>query len=352
LEVSDKKGRNKMNTKENVKINLLPAPTWNHLKINDTEYEGASTKEEIFEGLEKVKIEPDDDSPIIYDRVFDGSLKGIDFNFIVNTDSTIILRFNVNDPSREGSGKEDKSNKEGLNVKDNATVKENKWDKDIVIRIDSKIKEGVRFHLVLINLTRNARFYATSNTLCNKESTFLMTSISLGSLRAYLEGKVKLQGESSDYDTYTAYILEKGQFLDMNYVADHIGKNTEAHLVSSGVLNEKTEKTSRQTVNFISGCAGSKGAESEEVLLLDDDVISKSAPLILCTEEDVEGEHGASIGQPDIDVIFYLKSRGIAIEKIYEMLSFAKVEAALMRIDHASTTKMVHDFLGIEEAGR
>jgi len=132
-------------------------------------------------------------------------------------------------------------------------------------------------------------------------------------------------------------------------VADHMGRNTEAEIISSGVLNKNTEKVSRQTVNFISGCAGSKGAESEEVLLLDDDVISKSAPLILCTEEDVEGEHGASIGQPDIDVIFYLKSRGIAIEKIYEMLSVAKVEAALSRIGHEETTAMVRKFLGITD---
>ena len=312
-----------MNSSENVKINILPVPTWNHLKVNEAVYEGAAAKEEIFEGLEKVEIEPENENPVVYDFKADGSVKGVDFNLKIKTDSTIILRFTAD---------------EGLY-----------GEKDIVVRISSDIKESKKLNLIIVNLTKNARFYATSEVLCNDESALTMTTVSLGSSKAYLEGKAKLQGEASSFDTYTAYILEKGQFLDMNYVADHTGKNTEANIVSAGVLNEKTEKVSRQTVNFISGCAGSKGAESEEVLLLDDDVINKSAPLILCTEEDVEGEHGASIGQPDEDVIFYLKSRGLAIEKIYEMLSIAKVEAALSRIDHPETKKLVREFLGIKE---
>ena len=135
----------------------------------------------------------------------------------------------------------------------------------------------------------------------------------------------------------------------MNYVADHKGQNTESEIVSAGVLKEGTKKNSRQTINFISGCSGSKGSESEEVLLLDDDVINKSAPLILCTEEDVEGEHGASIGEPDEDTVFYIKSRGLSLEKIHEMLSFAKIETALKRINHEETTKLVHEYLGIAE---
>ncbi|MCR4648225.1 MAG: SufD family Fe-S cluster assembly protein [Lachnospiraceae bacterium] len=312
-----------MNTSENAKINILPVPTWNHLRVNEAVYEGVRTVEEIFEGLEKVEISPTDETPVVYDFKADGSVKGVDFDLKINTDSTIILRFTADD------------NLYG--------------ERDVTVRIGSNIKEGRKLHLVIVNLTKNARFYAASDAVCEKESALTMTTVSLGSSKAYLEGKVKLQGESSNFDTYTAYILEKGQFLDMNYVADHTGKNTEANIVSAGVLNEKTQKVSRQTVNFIAGCAGSKGAENEEVLLLDDDVINKSAPLILCTEEDVEGEHGASIGQPDEDVIFYLKSRGLAIEKIYEMLSIAKVEAALSRIDHQETKKLVRDFLEIKE---
>lgn len=313
-----------MNEAEKIRINNLPVPTWNHLNINFAEYDSSASMGELFDKLKKVTIKPEDENPVVYDEYIEENKEGLDFDFTVNTDSTVILRF--------------------------LTKGDDSAEKDIIVKTDGRIREGVTFRLVIINLTKNARIYVTSDTLVNENSSLIMTTISLGSKKAYLEGKAKLKGDNSVFDSYTAYILNDGQFLDMNYVADHMGKNTEAEIVSSGVLNKNTEKVSRQTVNFISGCAGSKGAESEEVLLLDDDVKSLSAPLILCTEEDVEGEHGASIGQPDIDVIFYLKSRGIAIEKIYEMLSVAKVEAALSRIGHEETTDLVRDFLGVNKA--
>ena len=314
-----------MSENKTIRINNLPVPTWNHLNINGAEYETTASKGELFDKLKKIVIKPENQLPVVHDEVIEDTTEGLDFEFSINTDSTIILRL--------------------LNKSEKKSVDS---AKDIIVKINANIREGKTLNLSIINLTSEARIYATSEALCNENSTFRMTTVSLGSSKAYLEGKAELKGDNSIFDSYTAYILNSGQFLDMNYVADHKGKNTEAEIVSSGVLNKDTEKVSRQTVNFISGCAGSKGAESEEVLLLDDDVISKSAPLILCTEEDVEGEHGASIGQPDIDVIFYLKSRGIPIEKIYEMLSFAKIESALSRIDHEETSEMVRGFLGIK----
>ncbi len=47
-------------------------------------------------------------------------------------------------------------------------------------------------------------------------------------------------------------------------------------------------------------------------LLLGEDVVNRTIPLILCAEEDVEGNHGASIGQLDEDILFYMNSEGSA----------------------------------------
>ena len=43
---------------------------------------------------------------------------------------------------------------------------------------------------------------------------------------------------------------------------------------------------------------GAKGDELEDVLLLDDGVQNQTIPLILCAEEDVEGNHGAIHRKP------------------------------------------------------
>ena len=45
--------------------------------------------------------------------------------------------------------------------------------------------------------------------------------------------------------------------------------------------------------------------------MLGDGVINKTVPLILCAEENVVGNHGATIGELDDETLFYFESRGI-----------------------------------------
>ena len=49
-------------------------------------------------------------------------------------------------------------------------------------------------------------------------------------------------------------------------------------------------------------------------------VVNQTIPLILCEEEDVEGNHGATIGKLDEELLFYLESRGMSEEAVYEMV--------------------------------
>jgi Fe-S cluster assembly scaffold protein SufB len=71
------------------------------------------------------------------------------------------------------------------------------------------------------------------------------------------------------------------------------------------------KKVFRGTLDFKLGSTQSVGKEEESVLLLSETVKSDSIPALMCSEDDVIGEHGASIGQLDEEQLFYLMSRGI-----------------------------------------
>ncbi len=94
------------------------------------------------------------------------------------------------------------------------------------------------------------------------------------------------------------------------------------------------------------GLKGAVGNEKEDVLLLSNDVVNQTIPLILCAEEDVEGNHGATIGKLDDELLFYLESRSMNREQIYEMMAMAKVDAVCRKIPDASTQAKVQKFLG------
>ena len=133
----------------------------------------------------------------------------------------------------------------------------------------------------------------------------------LGSGDLYSGCRMDLIGEEAKFTYQAGYLGRKTQLLDVNLISNHIGKNTTCNIRADGTLKDQAQKTFRGTIDFKKGCKGSVGAEQENVLLLGEEIVNKTIPLILCAEEDVQGDHGATIGELDEDTLFYFAARGI-----------------------------------------
>ena len=114
-------------------------------------------------------------------------------------------------------------------------------------------------------------------------------------------------------------------------------------------MTANAKKLFRGTIDFKKGAKGAKGDELEDVLLLDDGVQNQTIPLILCAEEDVEGNHGASIGSLDDELIFYLESRGISEEAAYELMAKARLKAVCKKIPVEGLRAELNEMLDGEE---
>ncbi|HAJ74036.1 MAG TPA: Fe-S cluster assembly protein SufD, partial [Lachnospiraceae bacterium] len=82
------------------------------------------------------------------------------------------------------------------------------------------------------------------------------------------------------------------------------------------------------------------------VLMMDDGVSNQTIPLILCGEEDVSGNHGATIGRLDEKLMFYMQSRGMNTEEIYEMMARARIDAVIRKIPDEKTRLALTDGTG------
>ena len=102
----------------------------------------------------------------------------------------------------------------------------------------------------------------------------------------------------------------------------------------------------RDSIDLRNGCSGSEGNETEDVLLMDETVENRSLPIILCSEDDVVGNHGATIGSLDEDLLFYMESRGMQKDEIYEMMAKARIDAIVRKIPDAKTR---HDLLELDD---
>ncbi len=123
------------------------------------------------------------------------------------------------------------------------------------------------------------------------------------------------------------------------------GRKTESDMSFDGVLYDSARKIWRGTIDFRNGSAGSVGHENENVLMLSEDAENKSMPLILCEEEDVEGQHGSSIGRLADDILFYFGTRGIDERAAEEMMVDARIGTVTREIPDSAVQERIGSFL-------
>ena len=180
---------------------------------------------------------------------------------------------------------------------------------------------------------------------CGENATFELLKLELGAGKVYAGCLTELEGKKSAFDAKIGYYTSVNQKLDMNYTVRHRGKKTESLMEVSGVLQDGSSKLFRGTIDFVPGCAGAKGTEREDVLLLGDDIVNQTIPLILCAEEDVEGNHGASMGDLDDATLFYLCSRGLSREEAERMVARARIDALNELVADEAVQKQVQEFM-------
>ncbi len=139
-----------------------------------------------------------------------------------------------------------------------------------------------------------------------------------------------LDGDRARIDHACRYLGRDQERLDINHVVRQRGLRTRADVRESGVLDGHARKSLRATIDLVHGSSGSEGAELESVLVLSDDATNKTMPVILCDEDDVAGNHGATIGSVGPEQIQYLRDRGLSPDEAEQLYVRALIDEALI----------------------
>lgn len=201
-------------------------------------------------------------------------------------------------------------------------------------------------HLIKAQLLDSgALHFDDTQVFCEENASVKFTQIELGASHVNSGLHVNLNGYQSSFDSKVAYLCQNDQILDMNHIVYHYGKKSECNMQVDGTLKDNAQKAYRGTIDLKKGCCGAKGHEMEETLLLSPKAVNKSLPVILCDEEDVEGEHGATIGRLSSDILFYMQSRGISEKEAEVLMSRAKIQAAVDLIPDEQVKEQIGTFL-------
>lgn len=324
-----------------ITVNSLPVQTWNRLKINDAviddpgygPYQGDTTADrpEIEGGMGKE---------------FDAALSAVGFDRIVTDNGGINKHiYNFTDKKKNALrsyinvGREE----EAIVIQSYLSDIENG---KFAVQNKIELEDNAKLTLVQVQkLGNEVEFCNDIGAVLGKNAEFKLVQIVLSGKNTYIGVKADEKGDGASFDSTLAYRVGGNGKFDVNYEAVQSGKKTRSNIISNGVLYGKAEKVFRGTIDFKEGSSGSKGVEREDVLLMDETVVNRSLPIILCHEEDVEGEHGATIGKINDEQLFYMNSRGLPEREVYKLLADARISAAAKLIPDEETRKNVLDEL-------
>lgn len=179
---------------------------------------------------------------------------------------------------------------------------------------------------------------ASDTVTCVEDSGFVLDKDARVSVRHVVLGggftatglAADLRGDRSRIDVDTSYLASGTQQRDFNYIIRHRGRKTVSNMDANGVLTGTSKKCLRGTIDLIHGAKGAEGNERETVLLASKGVDNKTVPNILCDEDEVAGNHGATIGHVRPDQLFYAACRGLSQEQTEALFLSAKLEDAAL----------------------
>ncbi len=204
------------------------------------------------------------------------------------------------------------------------------------------VRENATVRLIQVQATQpGSVLYNSVKGECADGGRIELTQVLVGRGDVYCDSGVELNGRQSGLKAAIGYLGRESQKLDMNLVVNHWGKNTESEIDASGALRDEAKKIFRGTIDFKRGSSDSVGNEKETVLMLGENVVNKTVPLILCAEENVVGNHGATIGEMDDETLFYFESRGVDRETAENMLARAAIERLAREIGDERTKRVI-----------
>lgn len=179
------------------------------------------------------------------------------------------------------------------------------------------------------NLSADSEFFDNIHFQVEEGARVRFFDYQIGSAFKALGCQADLKGRHSQFEVYNGYLGFGSDLLDLSYMAQHFGAHSESKILAKGALGDKARKTFRGTLDFKAGSKTAVGQEEEFVLILSPDVNSDSIPALMCEEDDVIGEHAASIGRMDTDLLFYMMSRGYSEDEARRTLVTAAVAETL-----------------------
>jgi Fe-S cluster assembly protein SufD len=197
-----------------------------------------------------------------------------------------------------------------LIVGDNATVE--------YLKFQDESLEG--FHL------------ATLAVRTGRDSHVRLHSMAFGGKLSRTNIHATLAGEGVECVLNGLYLVRDEQLADHYMIVDHAVPRGTSHEYFNGIMAAKSKGVFHGRIIVRPDAQKTDAKQTNKNLLLSDDATVDTKPQLEIYADDVKCTHGATVGQLSEEAVFYLRSRGIPLEKARQMLMYAFAGEIIDRI--------------------
>jgi FeS assembly protein SufD len=187
------------------------------------------------------------------------------------------------------------------------------------VKLQREAADALHLGVWLANIGTDARYNAFQ----------LSTGANLARNQIY----VRFDGEGSATDVSGAFLLGGKQHCDTTLIVEHRVPACESRELFKAVLDDEARGIFQGKIIVSPGAQKTDGKQMAQALLLSETAEFDSKPELEIFADDVVCGHGATSGQIDQDLLFYLESRGLPEPQARAMLIQAFVGEAFDQVE-------------------
>ena len=178
---------------------------------------------------------------------------------------------------------------------------------------------------------RGSGHVATLQAQVGRSGNFSTHSISMGGALVRNDANAVL-GEGSHATVNGLYIVNGTQHVDNHTIIDHARAHATSHELYKGILDGRAQAVFNGKIIVRPDAQKTDSKQTNKNLVLSDEAVINTKPELQIWADDVRCTHGATIGQLDEEMLFYLRSRAIGVKEARSLLIYAFAQDIVDRI--------------------
>lgn len=204
----------------------------------------------------------------------------------------------------------------------------------VSVNVVASVARGAQLtHYRLQQCGANTLFSDTLAAHLAEDASYRVRHIALGAASARTSAQVRLEGRAARVDWQAIAIGRGEQVHDLTLRVEHLAPATRTEEVFRGVADERARIAFSGHIQIESAAPGADARQSLRGLIEGKGAEIDLRPRLEINTDDVHAQHGATTGQLDENLLFYLLARGIDPATARALLKWAFLSDVLRTIE-------------------